>query len=158
MVPSSLRALATSERSASYPMTMKKKVAVLLVAAVLVAVSLMLGHVTPQEQRITEENFRRIHAGMDRSEVVDILGEPGDYRSRPTNSVEFRPRPNSAERWDLWRGDALDVYVGSWAGSSEEGKVFFATNEPARLEDVGVVRLLLWRIKRMWDGWTTPTK
>jgi hypothetical protein len=83
----------------------------LLVATLLVAgggaVVLLLPLRPP---RVTCENFERIRKGMTRANVVAVLGEPGDYTTRP---VEYVPAPIGlcAPVPVFWMSDELSIRV-----------------------------------------------
>jgi hypothetical protein len=131
-------------------MTRRKAI---LVAVLLVAGGLVVYVTVPREQRVTEANCKRIVAGMARSEVVEILGVNGDYRTRPTADQGLSYwvlLPGSSVQWDLWRGDGLDLLV----GFDEQGQVVDTQNVPTDPQDVGVVELLRWRAERAWQRWS----
>jgi hypothetical protein len=127
----------------------------LLVAALLVAGggSAVVLWLSPRPQRVTADNAQRIHQGMARAEVEAILGESGDYRTRPTHryiyGVSFGPR--SLAPWDLWEGDDIDIEV----QFDDLGHVAQARSWPVVPTEMGVAALLRWRAERTWHRWTS---
>jgi hypothetical protein len=76
--------------------------------------------------RVTWENYNRIRAGMDRAEVIAILGPPGDYTTGPViaygrvsevlvgkvyrNQIDYHGGPQRA-RNDVWVTDSVIIVV-----------------------------------------------
>jgi hypothetical protein len=149
-----------------------------MVAGLTLAVLFVVGALTlwPQSGgRITQENCDRIREGMNREEVLAILGPPGDYRTVQTvDPVPLYYRsdtPTPAEyaqaafdrehvfvlRSDdgpvpmerlRWLGDEGDIFV--WfrpEGVSSHGMVSSDKVAQSLLDN------LLWRAKRQWRGW-----
>jgi hypothetical protein len=120
-----------------------------LLVVVLVAGGTVVWLAVPQGQRVTEANCKRIHEGMARSEVVEILGDKGDERTRPTADEGFAPYkvwPYLTVEWGVWRGDVINFFV----GYDRQGLVVDTQNAPTDPQDVGVVELFRWRRERAW--------
>lgn len=95
----------------------------------------------------TQQDCNRVHNGMTRAEVEDILGPPGDYRSWATR-VEFTPLdPQPASRrmdqWATDEGEMRVVFV--------DGRVVVSEFRNA-WADKGVLDALKWRFKWAMDG------
>jgi hypothetical protein len=124
----------------------------------------------PQPERVTRENFARIHKGMTRAEVVAILGPPGDYRTGPAVPVQGvwdegdqndeggRPRPQgfvliggAAEVWgeNVWCNDTLTAILNFTPESKVLGKVGWV-NERVKQ---GPLDHLHWRLERQRRRW-----
>jgi hypothetical protein len=125
--------------------------------AVVVAVGVIL--LWPRADRVTRENYDRIHEGMSRAEVEAILGPPGDYRNGPTNTwFATWVAPDAPV---AWQGDRGSIFV-----YRKGGDPFFADTEPDDPDSVssasfvqvqrvrqGPLEDLLWRAKRQWHRW-----
>jgi hypothetical protein len=69
--------------------------------------------------RVSEENFKRVFAGMSRADAESILGPPGDYRSGPTKQQTGLAEEDVLGSFlDQWRLPADDGKLLSWAGDA----------------------------------------
>jgi hypothetical protein len=110
--------------------------------------------------RITRENLERIKEGYDRiergmtlSEVVDILGPPGDYRTGPSadffvNVDPFGQRPDVLE-FRIWMSDTL--FIGVWV--EDDGHILGVYEFLPSPSDQSHLDNFLWRLKRQWHRW-----
>jgi hypothetical protein len=101
--------------------------------------------------RVTAENYERIHKGMTRSEVEAILGPPGDYASGPAVGED-----------ELWWRLRFQLADHSWVGNSAWIMVTYEKDllgpelvngfsfQPIERADVGLVGNLVWRTQRGW--------
>jgi hypothetical protein len=122
------------------------------VLAVLVAVPTLL--LWPGWDRVTSENFDRIHRGMTRSEVEAILGPPGDYASGPAVGEEelwWRLRFQLADH--SWVGNSAWIMVTYEGGpnASDPPIVRGFSYQPIEPADVGLVAKFVWRTQRGWE-------
>jgi hypothetical protein len=145
--------------------------------AILVAAGALV--LWPRPDRITQENFDRIRAGMSRAEVEAVLGgPPGDYRSAWTDwpdagegddfnicCVDWSARSVSVRGYepeDL--ADETDSsgapVTGLWFGNDGCVKVYFSPDVVGDKHFLCTVRRepgpldnLLWRAKRLWRRW-----
>jgi hypothetical protein len=98
--------------------------------------------------RVTRENYDRIHIGMGRTEVEAILGPPGDYMSQPaaadiTTLTFDRPEGGGQAYWASETG-AIGIMFDRKGSVAQTG---FVAPAPIQL---GPLDTLLWRIKRLW--------
>jgi hypothetical protein len=110
----------------------------------------------PRPDRVTRENFDRIHDRMSRSEVESILGSPGDYSTGPTLEVfrytrilPFGPEDiPPSDWWGVWQGDSGEARI--WGGSG-----FIRVKEFEDMYRIDQSRFdnLIWRAKRQWYCW-----
>ncbi len=118
--------------------------------------------IRPTPDRITRENYERIHHCTTRTEVEAILGLPGDYQTGPTGYPEghgtgggFALESGSSDRVEatattsVWKGDTLDIWVDFGASGKVTGG-FYSTRTRV---DEGPLGNLLWRAKRQWRRW-----
>jgi hypothetical protein len=127
----------------------------------------------PRVDRITLDNSDRIHVGMMRAEVEAMLGPPGDYTTGPTDPNRY---------FTVWTGNDYatgelnpDRVRFTWTGSLPEagsvatvwesdtatidivfdgqGKVTWMQSAESRLQQLGPLNNLLWRLKRQWHRW-----
>jgi hypothetical protein len=144
----------------------------LLVALVGLAVVATAGVVVlwPRPERVTKENYDRMHVGMTRTEVEAILGPPGDYRSGlgetgygSTENMVWTPDPatelvrtlpnwsripDDQRLWASWLGDSFGIGI----AVDESGSVADKVGCPRRTTR-GLLDNLLWRLKRQWHRW-----
>jgi hypothetical protein len=127
--------------------------------AVVVAAGVVVLSQQNQPDRVTRENYDRIHDGMSRAEVEEILGSPGDYR---TGLGETRFLGRWSPEWDVispelfedrrsaywWHSDSVAI----WIEIDESGHVLFKDAYPTRRTQ-GPLDNLLWRAKRQWHRW-----
>ena len=113
----------------------------------------------PAPDRITKENLWRIHNGMSQTEVVAILGPPGDYRTGPT--IDSGDGGGAI----LWGEGLLDHPIVDhleWVGDTQNIKIWFeagterveqiSLNANHRLEESLVDRFHR-GAKRRWKQW-----
>jgi hypothetical protein len=127
----------------------RRKLLVKIAGLAVVAVGAFV--LRPGENRITQANFNRIQSGTSWSEVCELIGPPGDYRSGPTEPC-FGPIECSiwSHRVD-WLTDYGDYSV--WVttdGRPEVESTRFAPHEGPASRPIGN---LLWRTKRQWHRW-----
>src|SRR4051794_5856946 len=62
------------------------------------------------EEKLTEQNFRRIIIGMSKVDVFDLIGQPADYRKGPTEfpAVRFFPGILAAS---IWENDQVRIMI-----------------------------------------------
>jgi hypothetical protein len=128
-----------------------------LVAAVGLAVLVAVGAFAlwPRTDRITLENYDRIHQEMTRAEVEAILGPPGDYRTRATACRGVPDRVRDFDETDAttddkqWDGDGGSIHV----DYGRAGTVVYVTYREMEEADQGPLDVLLWRAKRLWRRW-----
>jgi hypothetical protein len=120
-----------------------------------------------QPNRITQENYDRIHGGMTRTEVEAILGPPGDYRTGlgesaldtegrdwfPDSDIHVRRiRAGSliAELciWTSWESDSFAINI----EFDDSGSVVDKVGHPRRTTQ-GQLDSFLWRVERQWHRW-----
>jgi hypothetical protein len=111
----------------------------------------------PPTNRITEENLKRIHPGMTRTQVEEILGQPGDYTSGPVilqgdgktiDSLEPEVVLELASR-GVWISDSAGAEV-AFDDEDRVVRVDQGTLVPAPLS---YVDRFIWRLKRQWHRW-----
>jgi hypothetical protein len=122
----------------------------LAVLAVVMAVPTLL--FWPGRDRVTEEDFDRIHKGMTRSEVEAILGPPGDYASGPAvgeDELWWRLRFQLAHH--SWVGNSAWIMVTYEEGPSASDRVQRSSFQPIEPADVGPCAKCAWRVKRGWE-------
>ena len=116
-------------------------------AVFLLLAGALLPALHPPPQKVTEANSERIKPGMTRAEVEAILGgPPGDYRTRPTQTVDIWMAEGEA-----WFGDEGDCIVAFDRGVAV-APAFFYPHEPVRLSPLS---RFLWRlglVKKGWEG------
>jgi hypothetical protein len=104
----------------------------------------------PRPDRVTPENYDRIHGGMTRAEVEVILGPPADYRNGPTRYEKYGPPEG---RWffqqEFWWYDDGTFHV----SFDETDRVLWSRLHPARRVKEGALGNLRWRLKRQWRRW-----
>jgi hypothetical protein len=116
----------------------------------------------PHPDRITWENFGRIHVGMDRAEVEAILDPPGDYRTGPAEYKLVAVIALGQSEWaygrdagplpaDIhwWRGDASIIRV----SYDHAGQVVGLGQVDALEPKPGPLATLRWRVQRQWQKW-----
>jgi hypothetical protein len=137
-------------------MAMKKKRAVFLVVASLIVLSSSLAWLLVERpSRLTKENIQLIREGISLAEVKAILGEPGDYTTQPLEGVEtWQLTSFGLMRTEVWAGDRGSLAI----KFDENDNVFSMSFWPAGPIKMGSIDLLKWRINRMWERWTTPSK
>src|ERR1700722_8910984 len=59
--------------------------------------------------RVTRENYERLHKGMSQADVDAILGPPGDYRTGPTRNWKF-----ASDGWDSWSRPKSPTIAKPW--------------------------------------------
>jgi hypothetical protein len=156
----------------------RRKLLVALVGlAVVVAAGVVLLWPQPEQvSRVTSENSDRILKGMNRAEVVAILGPPGDYRTVQTVdpnpfwwSLNFTPTPahyakaahdrehvfvlrtgTESRRMErlTWLGNEGDIFV--WLDTDGVSSHGFRTRVKVTQTPL---ESLLWRLKRQWHRW-----
>jgi hypothetical protein len=133
-------------------MTIRKRASIGLALLLAVAGVSMTWIAMPHPQRVTLENGQRIHAGMSRAEVVDMIGEAGDHRTRPTHRFIYNMimGPSSFARWELWQGDTIEIEL----QFDEHGVVAGPRCIPVTPTEIGAVELLRWRVNQAWHRWT----
>ncbi len=116
----------------------------------------------PRPDRVTTENFDRIHKGMTRGEVEAILGPPGDYTNGPTAA----PASSYPVIYDPVRGMWLQGDEGStvaeWRSDTGWLRVLFSVSgrvedhwfQPQDRIEQSALDNLLWRAKRQWRRWS----
>ncbi len=130
----------------------------------LAALSLAAGAVvpSPQANRVSEENARRIREGITRAELYAILGPPGDYSTGPTNfKIDPWAHPPSGVFWgdraecgfdhseETWTSDTLYVEI----YYDPAGKPMGSYITPLERQPQSMLDNLLWRAKRRWQRW-----
>jgi hypothetical protein len=114
----------------------------------------------PRADRITRENFNRIHKWMSRAEVEAILGAPGDHTTRPVVPVDIAPlleapffsttgKRTSDQRAE-WCGDCGLALV-QFTDSGRVDAMGFCEMRPTA--DQSALDKFLWRAKRQWQKW-----
>jgi hypothetical protein len=105
----------------------------------------------PRTDRITQENFGRVHAGMSRREVEAVLGKPGDYRSGRTSHDPpwIKAAVGEPLEWVQWEGDAGAALVGYDSSGSVRKELFLAAT-PLKLTPLD---RLGWRIGQLLERW-----
>jgi hypothetical protein len=124
-------------------MRRRKLLLVLVGVAVVVAAEVVV--LWPRLERITRENFARLHSGMSRAEVQAILGTSGEYSTGPIEYTYFC----MGEPPDVWESDqgVILVFYGAPPVACDIRWIV-----PKRKE-VGPLGRLLWRAKRQWHCW-----
>jgi hypothetical protein len=140
----------------------------LLVALAGLAVVVAAGTVVfwPRPDRITRENYARVHEGMTQADVEAILGPPGDSRTgptlfgSPTERHDLVPLSRILSEWPepvdpcsylhcIWASDSVQIEVGFHTKMG----AYRATCRPLRSGNQSVFDNLLWRAKRQWRRW-----
>jgi hypothetical protein len=141
-----------------------KLLVVLAGLAVVVAAGVVV--LWPRHERITRENFDRIHEGMSRAEVEAILGPPCDFSTGPLVRVRANrpPNPFSVENFDpitvVGSGDNREELL-VWKSDRQLITINFGPSghvEDLWMHDVARVNQtafenLIWRFKRQWRRW-----
>ena len=147
---------------------MRRRTLLVALAGLAVAVAAGLVVLWPRPERITPENYARVRTGMSRTQVEEILGLPGDYRTGPgaTNlgrdvimwviDPDVHPYPPSSwskidegpHSWGYWLGDSFQISV----AIDDSGHVQEMHGFPRRAVQ-GAVANFLWRAKRQWHRW-----
>jgi hypothetical protein len=93
---------------------------------------------------VTPENFRRLHKGMTRDEVQAILGGPGSFQQRGTDSF--------GEKWHgehccifLWFQDWAEVTVDSGSMTTQDGSRVYMAEDRADPRFWAFIRRILGR-------------
>jgi hypothetical protein len=120
----------------------------------------------PRPERITPENYARVRTGMSRTQVEEILGLPGDYRTELGESQFVKDFP-----WDPdpgadpltpsnWSKIPEQRSFACWISNSCQITVYIDDSghvqemyEFPRRTTQGVVANLIWRLKRQWHRW-----
>jgi hypothetical protein len=130
-------------------------VVVALTLIVLIAVGARL-IIPPKSARINRENSSRIQIGMTLTEVEEILGPPGDYRTCD-NELD-RWASTTADDAKLGNGHGTEVYV--WMCNTlqvavcfdDDGGVAWVIRLPMKPFHGEGFEQLTWRLKRLWRG------
>jgi hypothetical protein len=134
---------------------------VILGAVVLSGLTYMLLS-SPCPPAIPQDILDRINAGMNRSDIEDIIGSPpGDYRSGPVVEI---PRATYGIDWeDEVRGmvDVSSLPTYEWETDRakleltflKSGRVATGSLTEVRRKHIGPLDMLVWRIERLWRRW-----
>jgi hypothetical protein len=98
-----------------------------------------------QPSRVAWADLAQIRIGMSRAEVRALLGEPGDYRSRPTNYGWDWSRSGPPVYYDGWYDDEAAIEV-NYARC--DGK-FIVMNRRIGIDEEPFLR----RVQRLWRRW-----
>jgi hypothetical protein len=111
----------------------------------------------PPKNRITEENFKRIHRGMTRTQVEEILGQPGDYTTGPVKL------PGDSDTIDSLEPEVVIALASRrlWISDSAGVEITFDDQDRVgRVEPAGLVPAprsnadrFIWRLKGQWHRW-----
>jgi hypothetical protein len=141
--------------------------------AVVAVGAIVLGR---RPDRVTRENYERLHKGMTWTEVEAILGPPGDYMTGPNyrEAERIDTRGSFGDgQWEslempagisklldhiavvpsfrvTWSGDSADVYVWFDRNGAEATALWPHERRPQSFLDN-----LLWRAKRVWRRWSS---
>ncbi len=116
----------------------------------------------PRPDRVTYENFLRIHAGMPLEDINDLVGAPpGDYRTGPVvgadlerglyweDPEQWMPDPCTALPTYKWQTDRAELTL----SFLRSGQVAVGTFTPVRRQKLGPLDNPLWHVKRQWRRW-----
>jgi hypothetical protein len=101
-----------------------------------------------QNDRITSENYDRLTQGMTQTEVVAILGPPGDYSSVPMQVSGMAYCGSDIRLQQTWQGDQGEITL-EFSGDSVVFK-HFCPSVPLKRSQL---EILLWRARRLWHRW-----
>jgi hypothetical protein len=130
---------------------MRRQKRLVILAALALVLTAWSFAVMPPRYYVSGSDFEKVHVGMSRRQVEDLLGPPGDYRTARTlldlDTVNYELETSLTPAG--WVGDHWLWVV----GFDDDDRVMQRLMWDANPVPQGRSENLIWRTKRQWYRW-----